>query len=303
MSPIATPKLPTKELQALVDDGGLPTMPQATLRILELASDPFTSLEHVATVVANDPALSGRVLGLANSVLFYRGTRFEGIDRAVTHLGVMRIRSLALALHLFGFKPGSRDRSFDYEYFWRYCLTCAVAAKMIATRQGEVDPEEAFAAAILQDIGVLACQQAHPVEYGRIFESKARHTRRLHEVEFEVWGYDRADVGAAVAAHWGLPAHISEAILLHHRPDGNVLANLCYLADVVHAVIYESTGIGTVRLAEELRARVGDEVALLHDVEIELPHIAEACACPAWTDSAEANLKERIAQLVAPESQ
>ena len=81
------------------------------------------------------------------------------------------------------------------------------------------------------------------------------------------------------------------------------MANLCYLADVVHAVIYESTGIGTVRLAEELRARVDDEVALLHDVEIELPHIAEACACPAWTDSAEANLKERIAQLVAPESQ
>ncbi len=300
MSQTTAPKLPTKELQALLEDARLPTMPQATLRIMELAGDPFTSLQHVATVVATDPALSGRVLGLANSALHYRGTRFESVDRAVAHLGVMRIRSLALALHLFAVQPDSRERSFDYGYFWRYCLVCAVAAKLIAAQQKKIDPDEAFVAALLQDLGVLALQRAHPHEYDKLFAAKAREHVRLHEKEFEVWGYDHADVGAAIAAYWGLPGEIGNAIRLHHRPGDHRLATLCYLADLVHAVIYETDQGGSAPLADKLRAQGSDEVAVLRGVQVELPHIAEACSCPMWSGSTEEELKERIAQLLQP---
>jgi len=302
MSSIAAPRFPTKELRALLQDAGLPTMPQATLRIMELASDPFTSLEHVSTAVATDPALSGRVLGLANSALYSRGTKFETVGRAVSHLGVMRIRSLAMALHLFSSKPSRQDQFFNYAWFWRYCLTCAVAAKVIAQREKEVDPDEAFVTALLQHIGVLALQQAHPREYARIFDSKARSKVRLHEKELEVWGYDHADVGAAVAAHWGLPRQIGSAILLHHRPGDHALANLCHFADLVHAAIYESTEVSVARRAEQFRAQVRDGDAILLNVEIELPHIAEACSCPDWTSSTEEELKERIAQLVGADT-
>jgi HD-like signal output (HDOD) protein len=297
MDSITLPRMPTDELQALIDNARLPTMPQATLRIMELASDPLASLDQVSSVVATDPTLAGRVLGLANSALLCRGKRFESLDRAVIHLGVMRIRSLALALRLFAFKPKQRLKSFDFGYYWRYCLACAVAAKLIAGQTGEPEPEEAFVAGLLMDIGILALQEAHPHEYAKILKAKARSSRRRCELEYDAWGYDHADIGAAIAAYWGLPRRLGDAIRLHHRPANNSLVSACHLADVVHAVIYEVKGAGAVRLIDELRDGIPDKSALLREMQAELPHIADSCACPAWTPSTERELKNRIAKL------
>lgn len=303
MTPVSVPKLPHRELQEVLDRGQLPSLPSAVVRLIQLAADPEVDLGRISTAVSMDPALAARVIGRANSPLYRRGEPIRTVDRAVAHLGIMHIRSLALAVHLFQATPVPKQTSFDYRYFWRYCLTCAVAAKLLGLREDGVDAEEAFVAGLLQDIGVLALQRAFPKRYGKVLKSKSSSKVRLHEREFETWGYDHADVGAAIAAQWGLPPTIGNAIRLHHRPGRHALADLCHSGDAVHAAIYEATGALAARRVGELRARLGDGGAVFEEMEAELPRIAEACACPNWNQQAEGELKERIRVLLETEDE
>ena len=298
MSQTACLSQPAKELQAILDEADLPSMPAATLRILKLAGDPLADLGDMAAAVSLDPILAARVLGLANSAYYNRGTPFSAVGRAVAHLGMPQIRSLALAAHLFSFKPGSRCGSFDYGKFWQRCLTCASAAKLLAIQLRSADPEEAFAAGLLQDLGVLALQRARPDSYGRIWQEKAQSNRPLEQLESQTLGYNHADVGAALAAGWGLSEAIGNAVHMHHNPGDDTLARLCFLSDMVHAAIFESRLVSRVELTQVLRAYGCDDASVLNDIEAELPRIAEACGCPSWDSGAEEHLKQRIRDLL-----
>ncbi len=298
MSQTACRSQPTKELRGILDEADLPSMPAATLQVLKLAGDPLADLDDLAAAVSLDPTLAARVLGLANSAYYNRGTPFSAVGRAVAHLGMPQIRSLALATHLFSFKPGSQCGSFDYGKFWQYCLTCASAAKLLAIQLRVGDSEEVFAAGLLQDLGVLALQRARPDSYGRILQQKAQLNRPLEQLESETLGYTHADVGAALAAGWGLPETIGNAVQMHHNPGDNTLARLCFLSDMVHAAIFESRLVSRVELAQVLQAYRCDDNSVLSDIEAELPRIAEACGCPSWDAGAEEHLKRRIRDLL-----
>ncbi len=301
MSPSVCAAKPAKELQAILDQADLPSMPGATLRILQLAGNPTATLDQLADAVAVDPTLSARILGLANSAYYNRGRVFVAVARAVAHLGMAQIRSLALATHLFTFKPKSSPHCFDYGRFWRGCLTCATAAKLLATQLRSADPEEAFAAGLLQDLGVLALQRARADTYEHIWRQHAESSLPLDQLESRQLGYSHADVGAAIAAHWGLPETIGNAIHRHHQPGDDALARLCFLADMVHAAIYESRLVTGVELAQVLRAYRCHDVAVLNAIEAELPRISEACGCPSWDADAEEHLKDRVRDLLLAE--
>lgn len=285
-------------LQDILDRADLPTMPGATLRILKLAGDPSSSLADMGEAVALDPTLTAKVLALANSAFLNRGRPFSDIGRAVAHLGTAQIRSLALAMQLFSFRPNRRSKSFDYGQFWRACLTYAAAAKLLAIQLRTADPEEAFAAGLLQDLGILALQQAHPEDYARVCQEGNCPSEQLCQLESTILGYDHAEVGAALAAAWGLPDSIGDAIHLHHRPGDNLLARICFLGDMVHAAVYESRLVSRVELTRVLQAYRCDDTAVLTAIEAELPRIADACGCPTWDARAEYHLKERIRHLL-----
>jgi len=284
--------------ESIVRDAQLPSMPSATFRLLELAGNPESTLNQVADTIATDPKLSAQVLALANSVLYNRGTEFTSIAKATAHLGILQIRSLALTMHVFSTKPTSDDSGFDYNYFWRYCLTCGVAAKLIGHYEGGADPEEMFTVALLQDIGVLAFQRAMPERYNEIRQSKALRKRRQHEIEAKMLGVNHADVGATIAAQWGLPSAVCDTIRQHHQPEESVAARICHLSDLVHAVIYETHRLSTEELVDQLLQESVAAVPLLSDMQVQLPEIARSCQCPAWSDPVEREMKDRIESLV-----
>jgi HD-like signal output (HDOD) protein len=289
---------PAKGLEALLDDPDLPAMPAATLRILKLAGDAAATISDLGDAVATDPSLTAKVLKLANSALLNRGRPFSDVRRAVAHLGMAQIRSLALATQLFSFKPTRPNASFDYGQFWRSCLTCAAAAKLLAAQLRTADPEEAFTAGLLQDLGVLALQQAHSETYARIQQQGSSSKEELCQAESAALGYDHADVGAALASSWSLPDSIAHAIQWHHRPGDNLLARICFLGDMVLAAVYEAQFVSRLELTRVLQAYRCDDTAVLTAMEAELPRIADACGCPSWDLDAEDHLKQRIRNLL-----
>ncbi|MFT5162856.1 MAG: HD-like signal output (HDOD) protein [Alteromonadaceae bacterium] len=76
----------------------LPTLPEVAVKIRRAADDPDINLGSMADVIAQDPALSARIMKVANSALMGRSVKVETLNQAVTRIGLRQIKNIATAM-------------------------------------------------------------------------------------------------------------------------------------------------------------------------------------------------------------
>ena len=123
-----------KELpDALKKADNLPSLPAVALDVLRLSQDEDVTLDAMATCLSRDPALSAKLLKLANSSLFGFGKEVTTLQRATMMLGMKTVKLMALSFSLAGSLPRKgRSGGFDYGEYWRRSLVCAVSARSLA---------------------------------------------------------------------------------------------------------------------------------------------------------------------------
>ncbi len=199
----------------------LPTLPAVAMQVLELTRDPNITVAKLAKLVQADPSLSAKVLRTVNSSFFGLPSPCSKIDRALSLLGLNTIKSLVLGFTLVeGTRGVPGDTGLDLTRHWRRAVYAAAAARHVAMATGACDPDEAFTAAMLQDIGMMACIVSFPEAYAPIISPCLNQHEPLPAVEREALGFDHATVGAALARKWKLPEHLAQSIEHHHAPDG-----------------------------------------------------------------------------------
>ena len=208
-------------LQDVVTCPNLPSLPTVALELLEVTRDDDVPLDQIARVVQNDPALTAKILRTVNSSYYGLARPCSTISRALVYLGLSTVKSLVLSFGLVEL-TGRTRRGLDLVEYWRRSLVSAAAARRIAARSGHGDAEEAFIAALMQDIGMLAIHVAAGDQYhGLLAHAGADHTR-LPGIEQQVLGFDHAQVGGRLGHRWRLPGSMVEAIERHHHaPTGS----------------------------------------------------------------------------------
>ncbi|MDN4503527.1 HDOD domain-containing protein [Alteromonadaceae bacterium BrNp21-10] len=76
----------------------LPTLPAIALKVREAADDPDANLNMMADVIGQDPALSARMIKIANSAYLGRTVKVESLQQAVTRIGLRQIKNISTAL-------------------------------------------------------------------------------------------------------------------------------------------------------------------------------------------------------------
>ncbi len=204
--------------QALVDNVlHLISLPEIYLRLQRTIEDPLHTREQVAGILAHDPALSARVLRIANSSYYGFSRQIESVDEAVGIVGELDLRNLALAVSLVG-SMSRLDRSgVDIDRFWLHSLRTAVVARLVARAAGGCNPETLFLAGMLHDLGILVIYQQNP----ELSVAIDRQIEALHQLrdqaEREVLGFDHAEVGALLIETWGLSSELAELAGCHHQ--------------------------------------------------------------------------------------
>ena len=237
---------------------GLPTLPAVAIQVLELTRDPNVTVTQLARLVQADPSLSAKVLRTVNSSFFALPQACSKIDRALALLGLNTIKSLVLGFTLMeGTRGVPGDTGLDLTRHWRRALYSAAAARHVAVATGLCDPDEAFTAAMLQDIGMLACIVAIPEEYAPVILPSLKDHEPLPRAEQAALGFDHAHVGAALARKWRLPEHLAAAIAHHHAPEGapaalQPLARTTWLG----MLIAESLGGRVIEVTHEAQPRI-----------------------------------------------
>jgi len=204
------------DLLTLFKKAKLPTSPTLAASILELANDPKSSLDQFANLIKLDPVLSGRLLKMANSAQFFQRSPVTSIPRAVTVLGLNRVRNVALGFQLVGHVGRLGNAKLDFRQFWRLSLIRGCLAREIAQVAVPDLAEEAFLCGLLQDCGILLLVQLLGSDYARLYESANLSPTAFFEAEQRQFEYTHCDAIRIMAEEWGLPRTIAMPIARHH---------------------------------------------------------------------------------------
>ena len=198
--------------------GDLPALPQMAMRVLHLTDSDDWRLDELEEAILRDHTLAARFLRLANSP--YYGVRHEitTLTRALNLLGIRKIRSVVLAASVEGLHERKRG-SFPGKVLWEHALAVAFVSQHLAQWCQSCNPEEAFIAGLLHDIGRPVMDKhgrEQCQEVVRMFNTQVAPT--LLDAERTVFDFDHTEVGGIVAHAWNLPPVIAHAIRFHHEP-------------------------------------------------------------------------------------
>ncbi|MCC6407015.1 MAG: diguanylate cyclase [Planctomycetes bacterium] len=207
-----------KRLDELKMTGNLPSPTGVGLAILELTSREDYSLGDLARTLQTDPALTGRILRLANSSDKAGAQPAKTVHEAAMRLGVRTVRSVALGFSLVSGNRAGACAAFDYDDYWSRSLATAVAAQVLAEQLRTVVPPEAFTCGLLADIGRLALASIHPVAYAKVMtDVRGRSTDELAAAETRDFGLDHRELAGAMLADWKLPISFSFSVANFER--------------------------------------------------------------------------------------
>jgi HD-like signal output (HDOD) protein len=106
----------------VTDTVELASLPGVVMRAMELLNHPNTSASEIGEIIAEDPALTARLLRIVNSAFYGFPSRIETISRAITIVGTLELTDLILgasAIQVFSRLP---NQHVDMEKFWEHSL-------------------------------------------------------------------------------------------------------------------------------------------------------------------------------------
>jgi len=205
--------------RALRQAARLATLPEVTVRLIDLVEDPDAGAAEIEALVATDPVLSVRVLKVVNSPFYGLRAPVNSIAQATVMLGLNGIKNIAIAASLARlFRGGEIHHSFSAQALWTNSLTVAVGARLIGEAMGG-DGSELFLMGLLHDVGIMVALQAFPQAFAETLDIVERlPDMSFREAEHRTLGVSHEELGLAICRAWRFPPSIQHAVGYHHDP-------------------------------------------------------------------------------------
>ena len=226
----------------------LPCSPALLPRLINVITASDSSADEIAQLIMLDASLAGATLRLANSAYFSTNAPAETVADAVIRLGQRELYRLAALALVSRWETGTAGIGEPGE-FCRHALCTALAAEVLAETSERVDPQTAYTAGLVCDLGKLAiahaCAPFFPLLRAHCMKGGGTWLRAEHEI----LGYTHADVGAQLLRAWHFPPVLVAAAEFCEKPATAPVDSRAMLAHL-HAAKYVATSFGA-GVAEE----------------------------------------------------
>lgn len=190
--------------QASHGELSFPTNVNASLKIQAALDDPECHIEAAVKLIAAEPLLAARTVAIANSAAYNpAGRDIANVRVAVARLGFRTLRSLLAAMIVRQFSEKLSDPILRVKaaQLWEHSAHVAALSFVIAKRISKVDPETAFFAGIVHEVG------------GFYLLSRAEEFPGLVDGSAEAWReYGERTIGRGVMKQLGVPADVLKAM-------------------------------------------------------------------------------------------
>ena len=241
------------------------TLPEVTMKIIEVVQDPRSTAHDLHNIVRNDPALSSRVLRVVNSAFYGLPGQIGSIDRAIMLLGLNAVKNIAIAASISKmFKANNVNDDFSGRDLWTHCVAVGAANKLITTAIGLALPDEAFLAGLIHDIGLVAVLQCHCEQLPEIVRM-AKSGIPFCKAEEAVIGANHQEIGVALTEKWKFPRSFQFVSGYHHAPEelakeNRLLSVVTHISDVICA--RQGIGLKITIDTETPQSELLDEIGL-----------------------------------------
>ena len=203
------------ELQSLIDQPSkLPTIPKVGQKLIASFSSDDVSVTEIAAQLAADPALSAKLLRLANSAYFHVSRSIGTVDAALQMLGFVMVRNLVLGNSVAGaFK---HIKGIDLSQFWRYNLYTACSARWLAHR-ADFNSDLVFTIGLMHGIGQLQMHAVMPQAMAPLDKQMSVLDAGRAALEVQSFGFHFSQVSAELTRVWNFPQTLIDS--LHHVGD------------------------------------------------------------------------------------
>lgn len=241
MSETAAKERLNDELSRVVD---LPALPATAQKVLSLISDPEVSIEKVKRIISADPALSARILKIANSAFFGGYRNIQNLNQAVLRLGLNSVRNVVVATSM---RHVYKTFGLTEKLLWEQMIGSAISSGLIARQTRAADPEDSFIGGLLHDVGKVVLNNEYPDDFARIMERVNNEGVSYHEAEKDAFDLTQRDLGVLVVRKWGFPESIE--LMIRHFDNHEALSRERALGNLVSVItiadkICQKLGIG-----------------------------------------------------------
>lgn len=221
----------------------LPSLPAAALKVMKETESSTSNASSIAQILAQDQALSARVLRLANSAYYGLTRKVTNLQESVVVLGMRCVRNLCMVAATYpwmsrkldGYCLGPRE-------LWTHSFGAALGAQLFARLSGKCSEDQAFTAGLLHDIGKVALSVWLENKTALVAQYATQAQVPFDEAERKILGYDHCQVGEHLAISWNLPDDIVQSVRWHHDPDSMEKTNP--IVDCVHLGVFLTMSMG-----------------------------------------------------------
>ncbi|MCK5269176.1 MAG: HDOD domain-containing protein [Sedimentisphaerales bacterium] len=241
------------------------TLPEVTMRIIEVVQDERSTAHDLHQIVRNDPALSARVLRVVNSAFYGLPGQIGSIDRAIMLLGLNAVKNIAIAASIGKmFKSSVICDDFTGKDLWTHSVAVGATNKLIASAAGMSLPDEAFLTGLIHDIGLVAVMQCYAEDVQKIVDI-TRSGIPYRQAEEKIIGANHQEIGIALTTKWKFPRSFQFVTGFHHEPmelapENRMLSVITHISDILCA--RGEFGMTITVEAEEIPQELKDEIGI-----------------------------------------
>jgi putative nucleotidyltransferase with HDIG domain len=202
-------------IERVVGNKTISQMPETAKKTFALSVNPKAEAKDYMTLIESDESLTAKVLKIANSVYFDRGTKSTSVEQCVNVIGLTELKCLLNSSSLGDIYPSHSPMR---AIIWAHDIAAAIAAKSLAQLFEPSKSEMAFVGGLMHDIGKLALIQKAQDKYKAIVDEVFDTGITFQEAEANSFPFDHTEVGFLIAQAWGFPDELSNLIREHHYP-------------------------------------------------------------------------------------
>jgi len=203
-------------------------LPSVVMQVIQLLANPQVDINRVGQMLAADQVIAAQILRQANSAYYGGRAPCATVADGIVRVGIRQVKSVLYGAAANQMLSAHLQMKND---LFRHSQVVAAVARRLAALLHRADPEEAFTAGLLHDIGKLLLERHARPHYHAMAEMIQQGYSLIY-VEEKFLGTDHATIGGLIAERWQFPRVLVEAIRYHHAP------TLSYQPQLPALVIY-----------------------------------------------------------------